>query len=259
MKSRLFAKFVMRLLFLSTLFLSNLAAAQQIRGDYIETRSADVYTGQCFANGEVNSGTTLTCTGCPLNLTEGIEINNNTALMAGAPLTSTFFQFAQHPNLVYSLTGVGPGSSNFDCALASSTIGGSCSILVNGVPSPVVLTYLGGGSTLVSVTLNGRASDTGVGGLSAGSTWSGGFSATIPTGGITAGVGVTPLSILQFFCGTDNVCSAADVAANNTLEVRSVSGSFSATAVPEPGTISMLVIGVALVGLSQLRKRTRKA
>ncbi len=54
MKSRLFAKSVMRLLFLPTLFLSNLAAAQQIRGDYIETRSADVYTGQCFANGEVN-------------------------------------------------------------------------------------------------------------------------------------------------------------------------------------------------------------
>jgi uncharacterized protein DUF1326 len=29
------------------------AAAQQIQGDYIETRSADVYTGSCFANGEV--------------------------------------------------------------------------------------------------------------------------------------------------------------------------------------------------------------
>jgi hypothetical protein len=28
--------------------------AQQIRGDYVESRSADVYTGQCFANGEVN-------------------------------------------------------------------------------------------------------------------------------------------------------------------------------------------------------------
>jgi hypothetical protein len=27
--------------------------AQQIQGDYIETRSADVYTGMCFANGEV--------------------------------------------------------------------------------------------------------------------------------------------------------------------------------------------------------------
>src|SRR5262252_4590754 len=29
------------------------ASAQQIKGEYVETRSADVYTGQCFANGEV--------------------------------------------------------------------------------------------------------------------------------------------------------------------------------------------------------------
>lgn len=34
--------------------LSTSVLAQQIRGDYVETRSADVYTGQCFANGEVN-------------------------------------------------------------------------------------------------------------------------------------------------------------------------------------------------------------
>jgi hypothetical protein len=33
--------------------LSSAAFSQQIKGDYIETRSADVYTGQCFANGEV--------------------------------------------------------------------------------------------------------------------------------------------------------------------------------------------------------------
>lgn len=39
---------------LLVLSLSVRAAAQQIRGDYLETRSADVYTGQCFANGEVN-------------------------------------------------------------------------------------------------------------------------------------------------------------------------------------------------------------
>jgi hypothetical protein len=42
---------------LAALFVSFVSAglsAQQIRGDYIETRSADVYTGQCFANGEVN-------------------------------------------------------------------------------------------------------------------------------------------------------------------------------------------------------------
>ena len=31
----------------------SLSALAQIKGEYVETRSADVYTGQCFANGEV--------------------------------------------------------------------------------------------------------------------------------------------------------------------------------------------------------------
>jgi hypothetical protein len=47
-----FHKFTI-LAFLAVFFSLSLAA-QEIRGDYIETRSADVYTGQCFANGEVN-------------------------------------------------------------------------------------------------------------------------------------------------------------------------------------------------------------
>jgi hypothetical protein len=42
------------LLSIGLLTLSISALSQQIRGDYLETRSADVYTGQCFANGEVN-------------------------------------------------------------------------------------------------------------------------------------------------------------------------------------------------------------
>src|SRR5580692_4556881 len=42
------------LLCVAVLALTTSALGQQIRGDYIETRSADVYTGQCFANGEVN-------------------------------------------------------------------------------------------------------------------------------------------------------------------------------------------------------------
>lgn len=45
MRTALFAAF---LLFLATLTL----AAQQIRGDYLESRSTDVYVAQCFANGE---------------------------------------------------------------------------------------------------------------------------------------------------------------------------------------------------------------
>jgi hypothetical protein len=41
--------------FMLVLFvLSGAMSAQQISGDYLETRSADIYTGQCFANGEVN-------------------------------------------------------------------------------------------------------------------------------------------------------------------------------------------------------------
>src|SRR5579863_6537807 len=43
-----------KLLCVALLALSTSAVAQQIRGDYLETRSADVYTGWCFANGEVN-------------------------------------------------------------------------------------------------------------------------------------------------------------------------------------------------------------
>lgn len=42
------------LLCVALLSAATAAFAQQIRGDYVETRSADVYTGQCFANGEVN-------------------------------------------------------------------------------------------------------------------------------------------------------------------------------------------------------------
>ena len=47
------------LVFRSCLFAAALAfmgcvrAQAKVHGDYIETRSADVYTGQCFANGEV--------------------------------------------------------------------------------------------------------------------------------------------------------------------------------------------------------------
>lgn len=38
---------------LTMLVLASTGQAQQISGDYIETRSADVYTGPCVANGEV--------------------------------------------------------------------------------------------------------------------------------------------------------------------------------------------------------------
>jgi len=42
------------LLSAAVLFLLSAVSLAQVRGSYMETRSADVYTGQCFANGEVN-------------------------------------------------------------------------------------------------------------------------------------------------------------------------------------------------------------
>ncbi|HEY6937481.1 MAG TPA: hypothetical protein VI424_10035, partial [Terriglobales bacterium] len=49
MKSRLFAMLVASVFVL----VGSALAADQISGDYIETRSADVWTGPCFANGQV--------------------------------------------------------------------------------------------------------------------------------------------------------------------------------------------------------------
>lgn len=46
--------FVFSALCLMVLTLSSTSQAQHISGDYIETRSADVWTGTCVANGEVN-------------------------------------------------------------------------------------------------------------------------------------------------------------------------------------------------------------
>jgi len=39
---------------LAVVTLASTGKAQSISGDYIETRSADVWTGPCVANGEVN-------------------------------------------------------------------------------------------------------------------------------------------------------------------------------------------------------------
>src|SRR5581483_3390230 len=55
-----FARSAMKkVLFVVTLLIATAALAQapkqQIKGEYLETRSADVYTGQCFANGEMNT------------------------------------------------------------------------------------------------------------------------------------------------------------------------------------------------------------
>jgi hypothetical protein len=210
--------------------------------------TADVgFVGVCpgaTCNGDVNSGTNLVFSGGPLTTNEGILINNGQAFgtppPAGAGFFNPFLQFANHPGLTFTLLGVFGGSANTNCA--GLTTGQSCSILENGTPSPVVLTASGNGSN-VSISMFGTATDgNGV------SNWSGQFAATVPD--------MTPFQILQFFCGADAACSAAEIANSPSLTVRSTSGSFFATAapaVPEPSTTVLMGAGLILLSLTLRR------
>ena len=206
-----------------------------------------VCPGPTCWNGDVNTGTNLSFAGGPLIQQEGILINNGapfgSAPPANAGLFNPFLQFALHDNLEFTLTGVDAGSPNTNCVgLLSSQ---SCSIDVNGTPSPVVLQRQGSG-TIVSISFFGLATDGS--GLS---TWTGGFSATIPD--------TLPVDILEHFCGADLVCSAAEVALGTSLTVPSVSGSFNATVVPvvvpEPGTISLLLGGAGFMVIGLVRRK----
>jgi len=198
-------------------------------------------------NGDVNTSTTLTFgpgNAQSLAVREGILINQGapfgTPPPPGAAINNPFLQFAAHPGLVFLIQGVFAGSPVTNCAAASGSAGGSCSILEPSGISPVVLTKVGA-STNVSIGLFGIATD----GVGASSNWTGDFAATIPD--------MTPLQVEQFFCGSDAVCSASEVAASPSITARSTSGSFVANAVPEPNTPVMLGGGLLLLSLALRR------
>jgi len=204
-------------------------------------------------NSDVAAGTSLAFTGGPLTTGEGIYVNNND-LTLSAPSTAdanTFLTFASHPNLVFSIVWPpGPGSSNTNCATANSN-GLSCSVFAG---SPIILTYANG-DTFVGLGVHGSASDTGVGGLATGSSYTGGFSQFF-TALLPNGMAPTPQNIQLYFCPS-GTCVAADFTSGRSL-TSSQSGTFTASNVPEPTPLFLSSIGILLLLVgSRVRKSQR--
>jgi PEP-CTERM motif-containing protein len=208
-------------------------------------------------NSDVSTNTTLAFTGGPLAVGEGIYVNNNdlTLTAPSAADANNFLTFASHPNLVFSMSWPpGPGSPNTNCATANSN-GASCSVFAG---SPEVLTYVNG-HTSVSLGVVGKASDTGVAGLAAGTNYTGGFSQTF-TGLLPNGTNPTPQNIQLYFCPSGGLCTAADFASGRSI-TSSQSGSFTASsipAVPEPATLSMSLLGGLFVAAGMIRRKRQR-
>lgn len=201
-------------------------------------------------NAEVASGTDITFAGCPSGVLgtagclDAAPNTPNEAIQVFSPLTATtplpianFLTFAgngtTHANLVYSLTGLGPGSSNTNCQ--GLAIGQSCSVFAG---APLILTATASG-TEANLSVMGVAND-GTGAVP----YVGEFQSPIS--------GMTPGQLQLFFCPS-GTCTAADFASGRSV-TRSQSGDFVAAVVPEPETTA-LVLGGLLVLLGRVGMR----
>lgn len=202
-------------------------------------------------NGEVANGTNLSFFNCSgvlnspgcLQATEAIEIANNNPITLGAGLgpNNPFISFVgngtTHATVLYTVSTLGPGSANTNCAGAVN-VGDSCSVFSG---SPIILTKTSSGTT---VSLPGAGTVSDGHGLS---NWVGQFQVPI--------AGMSPAQIQTFYCPS-GTCTAADFAANRALS-SSQSGDFVSTVVPEPGTISMALIGGGLIAFAMRRRKSR--
>jgi hypothetical protein len=202
---------------------------------------------------DVATGTTLSFAGCSgvlgsagcLSQQEGIDVTS--PLSQASVGEDSFLTFANHANLVYSLLNIFTGT-NTDCL--DLTVGNSCYIYPG---AAVQLTLEPGNTTRVSITMTGRASDTGVAGLATASAYIGSFSQSL-TANLPDGSAPTPADIQNYFCGTNTVTSVLQCLGTQSI-TSSQSGSFTAVAIPEPSAIGLSLMGGILIVAARIRRK----
>jgi hypothetical protein len=205
---------------------------------------------------DVATSTTLAFAGCSgvlgtagcLSSTEGIDVNS--PITAASIGESNFLTFSNNGSLVFSLTGISTFTNATCVGLAVTQ---SCVVFPG---SPLLLTLEPNNHTQVSLFVSGKVSDTGAGGLAAGSVYSGGFTQLL-TGNLPDGTLPTPADIQNYFCGSNTVTSATQCDPTKAI-TSSQSGSFTATAstgTPEPSSFAMMLVGAGLIAFASRRNR----
>jgi len=189
----------------------------------------------CINSSAGGVGTNITYSGGTLGAGVNGEIKS---LTFGVTAGTDFMDFTGVPNLIFDLAGFNPGPSNTNCA--TLTLNSSCSAAAG---SPFILELVQGGTGTCPVGISGNC-ETSVGlsiqpsilhdlGNGTSALYSGLFSTTIST--------MSPAQIQATI-----LTPGGTVGSGGT-------GSFTATAIPEPS--SMLLIGMGLIGLAASRKR----
>jgi hypothetical protein len=179
-----------------------------------------------------NTGCIDTGVGTGINYTGGSlganVIGNIMDLTAGTLPVDDFMTFSGTP-LDFVLTGIGPGSTNTNCALSMTNP--TCSVAPG---SPFILTYVSPTATGIALGVNGTLNDGALGGASA--LWSGSFTTQLNESG-------TQIQTTELTGGTIGSTQ---------------SGNFAVTVVsstPEPSSAVMLLMGGGLIAVAWRRQR----
>jgi hypothetical protein len=175
---------------------------------------------------DAGAGTTITFTGAPGAIAPADvgTINDLGTANAG---------FITFPGVMFNLSQIGPGSTNFVCNNTDDPTAAACSV---GAGSPFVLTpeaqVAGVSVTGISLNVSGLASDS----TSGNSPWAGIFTTQLS--------GFTPFAVQQAI-----LAPGGSITATFSFDGQASAG----TSTPEP--VSMALIGGGLIALASLRRR----